>query len=282
MTDDASPNADPASSTGNGAALSRADGRVEADAPAAAPAAPVAGSGTERTDAMRKNSGGWKIFLRDVVIIVVAAVIISAGVKAFLIRSFYIPSGSMMDTLQIDDRIIVNELVPGLIPVQRGDVVVFRDPGGWLTPRPQPEQSPVVAALDWLASLVGLSASDSDDHLIKRVIGLPGDHVVCCNTLGQITINDIPISEPYLRLPQDVTRASGTDFDVVVPENSLWVLGDNRYDSGDSRIHQNQPGRGFVSIDDVVGRAFVVSWPLDHWAWLDNYPLVFGDLDPVE
>ncbi len=216
-----------------------------------------------------------KLFIRDIVLILLAAIVISVGIKAFLIRSFYIPSGSMENTLQIDDRIIVNELVPNLVPIQHGDVVVFRDPGGWLPPHQKLEENWFATSVDWVLSVVGLSAPDSNDHLIKRVIGLPGDKVECCNTFGQMSINGVPLDEPYLNLPQGVTKASGTDFSVTIPKDSLWVMGDNRYDSADSRYNTNKPGKGFVPIENVVGRAFLVSWPIDHWSWLDNYPTVF-------
>ncbi len=227
----------------------------------------------------RKKLRGWKAFLRDVAVILVAAIVISFLIKTFLIRSFYIPSESMRDTLQINDRIIVNELTPDLMPVERGDIVVFRDPGGWLRPEPVPEQSPVVEFFDWLLSIVGLTAPDSNDHLIKRVIGLPGDVVECCNEFGQLTVNGVPLEEPYLRLPDGVTKASADDFSVVVPDDSLWVLGDNRYNSQDSRYNQDQPGNGFVPFDHVVGRAILISWPIDRWTWLDNYPIVFSGVD---
>lgn len=224
----------------------------------------------------RSRSRSTKLFIRDILLIFLAAIVISVGIKAFLIRSFYIPSGSMENTLQINDRIIVNELVPRFIDVQRGDVVVFQDPGGWLTPRVQPKQNWFVAGIDWTLSVVGLSAPDSNDHLVKRVIGLPGDTVECCNTFGQISINGVPIDEPYLDLPDGVTKASGPDFSVTVPKDSLWVMGDHRYDSLDSRYNVNKPGKGFVPISNVVGRAFLVSWPADRWTWLDNYPTVFS------
>lgn len=227
----------------------------------------------------RRRTRGVKLFIRDIVLILLAAIVISVGIKAFLIRSFYIPSGSMEDTLQIDDRIIVNELVPNLVPIEHGDVVVFRDPGGWLPPRQKIEQNWFATSIDWVLSVVGLSAPDSDDHLIKRVIGMPGDTVECCNTFGQVTVNGVPLGEPYLTLPPGVTKASGTDFSVTVPKDSLWVMGDNRYDSADSRYNTNKPGKGFVPIDNVVGRAFLVSWPIDHWAWLDNYPTVFAGVE---
>lgn len=219
------------------------------------------------------------LFLRDLLIIFVVALLVSFLIKTFLIRSFYIPSGSMQDTLQVNDRIIVNQLEPKLMPIEYGDVVVFRDPGGWLPPQVPVEQNPIVAALDWLMSVVGLSAPDSNDHLIKRVIGLPGDHVVCCNALGQMSVNGIPLSEPYLKLPVGETKVSEIDFDIVVPDKSLWLMGDNRYNSKDSRYNGETPGNGYVPIDNLVGRALVISWPLFRWTWLDNYPEVFSGVE---
>jgi signal peptidase I len=229
----------------------------------------------------RKKLRGWRAFLRDVALILVAAVVISFLIKTFLIRSFYIPSESMEMTLIKNDRIIVNELVPDVVPIERGDIVVFRDPGGWLEPQPEVEQNPVVGFFDWILSIIGLTAPDSNDHLIKRVIGLPGDHVVCCNEFGQMTVNGVPLDEVdlYVYLPEGVTKVSVDDFDVVVPENSLWVMGDNRYNSADSRYNQDGPTNGFVPFDHVVGRAILISWPIDRWTWLDNYPIVFSGVD---
>lgn len=232
-------------------------------------------------DSSRKKRG-IAVFLRDLLVIFVVALLVSFLIKTFLVRSFYIPSGSMESTLLVNDRIIVNQLEPGLIPITRGDVVVFRDPGGWLPPQVPLEQNPVVAAMDWALSVVGLSAPDSNDHLIKRVIGLPGDHVVCCNTLGQMSVNDIPLVEPYVLLPAGQTSVSRDAFDVVVPTGSLWVMGDNRYDSLDSRYHPATPGKGFVPMDNVVGRALVISWPLARWSWLDDYPEVFRGVEDGE
>jgi signal peptidase I len=186
----------------------------------------------------------------------------------------------MQNTLMINDRIIVNQLEPKLIPIEHGDIVVFKDPGGWLLPRSEPVQNPVVAALEWSLAAVGLSAPDSNDHLIKRVIGLPGDRVVCCTPLGELSINGVPIKEPYVVVPEGMSNAATIDFDVTVPENSLWVMGDNRYNSKDSSRNQSLPGKGFVPIDNVVGRAVVVSWPFDHWSWLDNYPSIFQGVEP--
>jgi signal peptidase I len=216
------------------------------------------------------------LFLRDVLVIVAAALVISFLIKTFLIRSFYIPSESMQDTLLVNDRIIVNQLVPDVVPIERGDVVVFADPGGWLPSAPEAPQPPLAAAGDWVLSLIGLSTSDSDEHLVKRVIGLPGDRITCCNDLGQLSINGVPLDEPYVTLPNGTTDVSGQDFQEDVPEGTLWVMGDNRYDSADSRFN------GVVPIADVVGRAFVISWPIDRWQWIDSYPIVFDGVERTE
>lgn len=226
--------------------------------------------------AQRRRRRSVLYFVRDLVLILFVAILVSFLVKTFLIRSFYIPSESMQATLLKNDRIIVNELVPNVVPIERGDVVVFKDPGGWLMEMPKPDVPPIAAAVDWLMSLVGLSAPDSNDHLVKRVIGLPGDRIKCCNALGQMSINDVPLKEPYIVVPPGETRASRDDFDVVVPEKSLWVMGDNRYNSKDSRYNTDTPLKGFVPIDRVVGRAFVISWPLDRWTWLGSYPDTFA------
>ncbi|TFD33425.1 signal peptidase I [Cryobacterium cryoconiti] len=211
--------------------------------------------------------------LRDLVIIVVVAVSISLLSRAYLVRSFYIPSGSMQDTLQINDRILVNELVPDLIVLNRGDIVVFTDPGGWLTAAGEGAAgpgNPVTDGVRWVSDVAGLGAQDAADHLVKRVIGLPGDRVACCDASGRTTVNGEPISEPYLKLPAGATRASEHDFSVTVPAESLWVEGDNRYNSADSRLHTDTPHQGFVPVGNVVGRAFVVNWPLRRWSWLDE------------
>ena len=254
--------------------------------PAAGTHAETDGQSTTRkprlTERQRK-ARGVKLFLRDILLIFVAALLISFLIKTFLIRSFYIPSESMMDTLHVDDRIIVNLLEPELMPISHGDVVVFTDPGNWLPGGDEPDtRNPVAVAVDEVLGFVGLSAPDSDDHLIKRVIGLPGDVVVCCNDFGQLTVNGIPLEEPYTELGGR-SKATEKEFTVTVPESSLWVMGDNRYNSADSSYHYSgdpdAPGTAFVPIDNVVGRAVLVTWPLDRWATLDNYPLVFRGVD---
>ena len=232
-----------------------------------------------RAEHDRARGRGWLAFLRDVVVIVLIAVLVSFLVKTFLVRSFYIPSGSMQNTLNIDDRILVDEITPRFSGYSRGDIVVFRDPGGWLPPSSDPARSPVVEGVDWLLSLVGLSAPDSDDHLVKRLIGMPGDHVVCCNELGQITVNDVAIDETsYLALPTPGSPASADPFDVEVPADRLWVLGDNRYHSKDSRYNVDQPGKGFVPLENVVGRAFLTTWPFSRFGVLDFHHDDFADV----
>jgi signal peptidase I len=225
-------------------------------------------------------------FIRDVVVILAIAIVVSFVVKTFLIRSFFIPSASMQTTLMAPDpttgreadRVIVNELVPDVMPISHGDIVVFRDPGGWLPASAAPaSMNPIQVGAEWVLSLFGLASPDSNEHLIKRVIGLPGDTVVCCTPTGELTINGTPIIEPYIN-PNTEGKASAVDFSVTVPEGALWVMGDNRNNSADSRFHPDQPGRGFVGIDDVVGRAFVISWPVSRWTWLSNYPDVFQDV----
>jgi signal peptidase I len=232
-----------------------------------------------RRDRQRRSRSA-RLFARDILLIFLAALVISFLVKTFLIRSFYIPSESMENTLQLNDRIIVNQLVPDLTPISHGDVVVFQDPGGWLTQTPEPEQNWFVGAVDSVLAFVGLSAPDSNDHLIKRVIGLPGDTVVCCNEFGQLTVNGVPLDEEqYVKLPEGASQVTRDTFEVTVPEGSLWVMGDNRYSSADSAYHRNDPTGGFVPVENVVGRALVVSWPMNRWQWLDDYPFVFREVE---
>lgn len=234
----------------------------------------------ERGGRNRLTPKGFRKFLKNPVVafivdllgILLTALILSLLIKTFLIRSFYIPSGSMMSTLQIDDRIIVNELVPDVIPLERGDVVVFKDPGGWLGGPVTTDVPWFTQVSDWFLGAFGITAPDSDSHLVKRVIGLPGDHITCCDSKGRLMINGVAINETYIIAD---AKPSDIEFDVTVPENSYWVMGDNRPNSEDSRFHSDLPGKGFVAKDFIVGRAFVVSWPFSHFAWLDNYANVF-------
>ena len=221
---------------------------------------------------MKKN---WFLsFLIDFVVIVGTALVLSVVIKAFLIRSFFIPSGSMLETLQINDRIIVNVTAPELTPISRGDIVVFRDPGGWLGSIPETPKEPIQELSDFILGTFGITAPDSAEHLVKRVIGLPGDKVVCCDPEGFVTVNGVPITEPYI----GSNSPSELEFSVEVPADHFWVMGDNRRNSTDSRYHQDLPTKGFIPMSVVVGNAFIISWPFDNWTWLDNYPETFRDV----
>ncbi|MBC3764057.1 signal peptidase I [Quadrisphaera oryzae] len=229
--------------------------------------------GPGRRSRERGPLAGLLAALREAVVVVVAALVLSLLVKTFLVQAFYIPSESMEDTLLVGDRVLVSQLTPGPVALQRGDVVVFEDPGGWLQPQPEPDRGPVGNAVVDVLTFVGVLPSNSGQHLIKRVIGLPGDHVVCCDAQGLTTVNGVAIHEDFLK-PGSVS--SEKSFDVTVPPNSLWVEGDNRQNSGDSRYHPGSPGGGAVPVDDVVGRAVVIVWPLDRLTWLGRHAEAFA------
>ena len=210
---------------------------------------------------------GW---LKEIATVVVIAVVLSFLIKTFLFRAFFIPSESMVNTLDVDDRIFVNLLVPEPFALSRGDVVVFRDTKGWLPPAPAKAEGPFTWVQDGL-TFVGLLPDNSEQHLVKRVIGLPGDHVVCCDAGGKLTINGTAIDEAYIN-PAEVPQVR--NFDVTVPEGKVWVMGDNRNHSADSRAHMETDG-GFIDLKDLEGKAAVIAWPLNRIKTLDNYPDVF-------
>lgn len=230
------------------------------------------------TSQQRTRRGGILGFLRDLLVILVVAFLVSFLLKTFLVRSFFIPSESMENTLQINDRILVNQLVPDLIDVQRGDVVVFKDPGGWLYPR----STEPPRGFERVLQSIGLAADTSNEYVVKRVIGVGGDRVECCDAQGRVMVNGVPIDEPYIVMPEGEKRASAIDFDITVPEDSLWVMGDNRYQSKDSRYNQDQPGKGFVPEEEVVGRAFVLNWPLNRFTWLGTPEGTFTGVDAAK
>lgn len=225
----------------------------------------------EATALERLSSSAWA-WGKEIVTILAIALVLSFLIKTFLFRAFYIPSGSMENTLRIDDRIFVNLLVPEPFALKRGDVVVFKDTQGWLA-----QEAPVkTGPFSWIgdvATFIGVAPDSSQQHLVKRVIGLPGDHVKCCDAEGKLTINGTAITEPYL-FPG--ASPSDTTFDVTVPAGHIWVMGDHRNNSEDSRAHQASNGTGFVPVDDVEGRAIVIAWPLNHTGILGNYPDVFA------
>lgn len=213
--------------------------------------------------------------LREVVIVVGAALAISLFLKSFLFQMFYIPSPSMEDTLTKGDRVVVSKLTPGLFDVQRGDVIVFKDPGNWLPAKVDTDKGPIQNAITSALTFVGILPHDAGEHLIKRTIGMPGDVVKCCDEQGRLLINDVPIDEVYLK---PGSLPSEREFEVTVPEGRLWVMGDNRQQSKDSRSHRDQPGSGTVAMEDVVGRATMVAWPVFRWDWLSHYSQTFDQV----
>jgi signal peptidase I len=196
-------------------------------------------------------------FWRDLVVIVVAALALTILLKAFVVEVFSIPSGSMENTLLPGDRVLVSKIVYRFRDIARGDVVVFSGQGSWGPDAPPPPGNPFLRLWGDLTNLIGVTAPGTD--YIKRVIGLPGDHVVCCDAQGRITVNGVPLSEQSYIHPGDVP--SSVPFDAVVPAGRLWVMGDNRADSDDSRYRTTDPGGGTIPESEVVGRAFVIIWP---------------------
>lgn len=218
-----------------------------------------------------RNFSAW---LKEIVIIVSVALVLSFLIKTFLFRAFFIPSGSMEETLQINDRIFVNLLVPEPMALKRGDIVVFRDTQGWLPPAIIQPDNPA----SWFKNaliFVGLLPDESQQHLVKRVIGVGGDRVVCCDSDGRVTVNGKALQEPYL---YPGANPSDRAFDVTVPEGKLWVMGDHRNASADSREHQQGMGHGFVDVDDVEGKAAFIAWPLDRIGLVDSHPEVFSSI----
>jgi signal peptidase I len=232
--------------------ISSLDPLAPADRPAKQPARP----------APRKQRKFW----RELVAIVVAAAALTLLVKAFVVQVYKIPSGSMMNTLEINDRVLVNKLVYHFRTIDRGDIVVFSGDGTWGPPPPPPSSNPVVRVVDDVLSAVGLHTGST--FYIKRVIGLPGDHVACC-TDGKITVNGVALNETSYLYPGSAP-GEGSAFNVTVPAGHLWVMGDHREDSDDSLDHMQDgfPDDGTIPINEVVGRAFFIIWP----------PSQFGDL----
>ncbi|MEP6816369.1 MAG: signal peptidase I [Marmoricola sp.] len=207
---------------------------------------PGAGRGAGHKE--RKQLPLWQ----ETILLLVIALVLAIVIKAFFVQAFYIPSPSMEPQFVKNDRILVQKVSYwGGGPV-RGDIIVFKDPGGWLTAQDTASHSGVKKLME----TIGLYPAGG--HLVKRVIATGGDHVVCCDSQGRITINGGPLTEPYL--PKD-TAPSLTRFDVNVPKGYLWMMGDNRGNSSDSREHMGGPGGGFVADDLVVGKVFALVWP---------------------
>jgi signal peptidase I len=195
----------------------------------------------------------------DMPVTILIAIGVVLLITTFLVKPFSIPSGSMENTLGIGNRVLVNRLVYRSRPIERGDIIVFDGTDSFVPAGDVPQRNPLSASIAWVGQSFGLVAPDSTDF-IKRVIGVGGDRVQCCDAQGRITVNGIPLNETSYLYPGDAP--SMQTFDVVVPEGSLWVMGDHRSDSADSRSHMGDPGGGFVPESRVVGRAMVVLWPL--------------------
>jgi signal peptidase I len=241
------------------------DAAAAGDSVAAGASAPAENRGTASKKRKQQPAPGsiWK----ELPVLIVIAIALAILLKTFLVQAFYIPSGSMENTLQVGDRVMVNKVVYHLRDIKRGDVVVF-DGLDSFTPEvsiPEPT-NPVAKALGWFGGLVGF-APPSEKDFIKRVIGIPGDRVACCDAKGRLTVNGVPLNEPYL---YPGNAPSDTTFNITVPAGRLWVMGDHRAASADSREHIGDPGGGTVPENKVIGRAFVIIWPVGHWAWLSN------------
>lgn len=208
---------------------------------------------------------------QESILLVVTALVMAVVVKAFFVQAFYIPSGSMEPTMLVNDRILVQKVSYwGGNDVHRGDIVVFNDPGNWLDA--EESRHPHNAVQRGL-EIFGLFPTGG--HLIKRVIGVAGDEVKCCDTTGHLMVNGVSLDEPYL-LDQKSTQ--DRTFDVKVPKGHLWAMGDNRGNSADSREHMGDPGGGFIPVDNVVGKAWLRVWPWNRSGFV-HYPDTFKALN---
>jgi signal peptidase I len=220
-------------------------------------------------------------FWRELPVLIAIALVIALLIKSFVVQAFYIPSPSMEHTLNVGDKVLVNKLVYHFRSIQPGDIVVFNGVGSWnpLPPATKASSDPVVrlydaAVLPLFRSIAGLfgTAPGQQDY-IKRVIGVPGDHVACCTAGGLVTVNGVPLHETSYIYPGNAP--SLIHFNITVPPGQLWVMGDYRYVSYDSRLHRGDPGDGTIPESEVVGRAFMIVWPPSRWRILP-IPATFG------
>jgi signal peptidase I len=242
-------------------AAAEAGGSAEAssDDKAASPEAAGSRPGGRRAAGRRRKKK--RSFWREFPILVAVALLLAVIIKTYAIQAFFIPSGSMENTLEINDRVLVNKIVYHTRGIHRGDIVVFNGDGSWDPGTVPTSTNFVVQFADGFASMFGFG--HPGDILIKRVIGLPGDHVACCDAQGRVTVNGVPLNEGSYLYPGDVP--SEIRFSIVVPPGRLWVMGDHRLISDDSRDHQGDPGGGTIPESAVIGRAFVIIWPPSRW-----------------
>ena len=213
--------------------------------------------GKGRRQGKRRPSMSWWV---ELPILLVFALVLALLIKSFVVQAFFIPSSSMENTLEIGDKVLVNKLVYDFRSIHRGDVIVFNGDGSWDPVPAQP--APLLSRLwDSVSGLFGTAPGVHD--YIKRVIGVPGDHVACCNRQGQVTVNGVPLSEKSYLYPGDAP--SEQRFSIIVPAGRLWVMGDHRSVSWDSRGHMSDPGDGTIPENHVVGRAFVIVAPISRW-----------------
>jgi signal peptidase I len=190
--------------------------------------------------------------------------VLAVVIKTYFIQAFYIPSGSMENTLLINDRVLVNKVIYHVRGIHRGDIVVFNGDGSW-DPGTVPTTGNIFEQFaNGFASMFGFG--NPGDILIKRAIGLPGDHVACCDAEGRVTVNGVPLNEQSYLFPG--AAPSVIRFNITVPTGRLWVMGDNRFYSDDSRDHQGDPGGGTIPESAVIGRAFIIIWPPSRWSIL--------------
>ena len=204
--------------------------------------------------------------LRELPILIISALVLSIIVKTFFIQFFYIPSGSMENTLQVNDRVGVNKFGALFSDIKRGEVVVFRDPANWLSPN-YDDSSGIRKVIKDSLVFVGVLPDPSKQYLIKRIIGVGGDKVRCCGKDGKIEVNGVSINEPYI---YEGDKPSDSEFEVEVPQGFIWVMGDHRGASADSRFHTDDPNKGMVALDKVTGRATFIIWPFSNLAILEK------------
>jgi signal peptidase I len=192
---------------------------------------------------------------REWVLVLVAAVVIAALLRAFIVQTFAVTSSSMEDGLVMGDRVVVEKVTHRITSLRRGDVVVFDGSGSYVRAR----DSGTADRIRRLGAIFGVGDA-AGEIFVKRIIGLPGDRVTCCAQDGSILVNGEPLVEPYLRSDEP---PSTTAFDVVLPPGRLWLLGDHRSQSSDSRAHLGDPGGGMVPVGKVIGRARLIVWPAD-------------------
>jgi signal peptidase I len=206
--------------------------------------------------------------LREFPILVIVALAVSLLIKTLIVQFFFIPSGSMENTLQIQDRVAVNKIPFIAKNINRGDVVVFRDPANWL---PEPfvgQENKIVSKIKEGLVLVGVLPNPAKQFLVKRVIGVAGDKVICCSKSGKLTINGKVADEPYIFAGN---KPSEMKFNITVPEGKIWVMGDHRSASADSRYHQDDVNNGFVPVSKVTGRAYAIIWPFKNISLISSH-----------